>query len=99
VQVLGEPDREIVDAVTANPLSTDGTDAVAMVIDGWNAGFQKIKFTKLLQQEAGCTLAEAKHATDDILAGRPVRVSVPATRARDFAAEAVRLGIRDIKAQ
>lgn len=85
--------------MTANPQPTAGTDAVAMLIDGWNAGFEKIKFMKLLQQEAGCSLAEAKHATDDILAGRPVRVSVPATRARDFAAEAVRLGIRDIKAQ
>ena len=66
-------------------------------IEGWHAGFKKISFTKLLQREAGLGLADAKHATDEVLENQPIRVRVPTDRRDSFIGEAKALGIRDIR--
>ncbi len=42
---------------------------VRLVVSGWEAGFEKIKFTHLLMDRTGMTLAEAKRTTDLVLAG------------------------------
>ena len=67
-----------------------------LTIEGWREGFLKISFIKLLQREAGFGLAEAKHATDEVLDHMPIRVRVPTNRCGVFIAEAKALGIRDI---
>jgi ribosomal protein L7/L12 len=69
-----------------------------LTIEGWHDGFKKISFTKLLQREAGLGLAEAKHATDEVLESRPIRVRVPTDRREGFIDEAKALGIRDVQA-
>ena len=38
-----------------------------LVIIGWNVGFQKVAFTKLLRHELGYSLSEAKSTTDAVL--------------------------------
>jgi hypothetical protein len=45
-------------------------------IYGWNKGFQKVQFTKMLQQELGLSLAFAKSTTDNILEGGRVNLAV-----------------------
>jgi ribosomal protein L7/L12 len=48
----------------------------SLLIEGWNEGFNKVSFTKLLQQEMGASLSTAKDMTDRILEGKPVTVNV-----------------------
>ena len=50
---------------------------------GWVHGFRKIDFTHLLMSHCSMGLAEAKHATDDVLVNRPVRVTLPSTTSAD----------------
>lgn len=47
-----------------------------LVIEGWREGFNKVAFTKLLQQELGLPLSAAKGMTDQILEGKSIAVSV-----------------------
>jgi ribosomal protein L7/L12 len=47
-----------------------------LVIEGWNIGFNKVVFTKLLQQELGLSLSSAKEMTDQVLEGKRISVSV-----------------------
>ena len=49
-------------------------EEVTVIIQGRVSGFEKVKATKLLQEEAGYGLAEAKAAVDDILNGKDVLV-------------------------
>jgi hypothetical protein len=69
---------------------------IDLTVEGWHYGFEKISFTHLLQREAGLDLAVAKHATDDVLANKPVHVKIPADRRDSFIQEAKALGVRDI---
>ena len=63
-----------------------------ITIQGWKYGFQKISFTHLLQSRAGYTLSEAKHLTDDVLAGRTITVSVPEELCSSLASEMEQIG-------
>jgi ribosomal protein L7/L12 len=45
---------------------------VQVRITGWRPGLNTVALTKTLQSELGWGLAAAKHATDDVLAGKPV---------------------------
>jgi hypothetical protein len=47
-----------------------------LVIDGWRVGFNKVAFTKLLQQELNLSLSVAKGMTDQVLEGKSVAISV-----------------------
>lgn len=61
---------------------------------GWREGLQKIALARLLREDAGLSLAAAKHAVDDVLEGRAVTVTLPSTEAAErFAAASVALGI------
>jgi ribosomal protein L7/L12 len=48
-----------------------------VTILGWNAGFQKVKFTELLRSDFGYSLSGAKAATDGILDNRRLELSIP----------------------
>ena len=64
-----------------------------VVVDGWEPGFEKIKFTHLLMDRAGWGLADAKHATDGLLNGDPVLLAFDSATAADaFVTSAVLLG-------
>ena len=47
-----------------------------LVIEGWRVGFNKVAFTKLLQQELNLSLSVAKDMTDQVLEGKSVAISV-----------------------
>ncbi|HKO18141.1 MAG TPA: hypothetical protein VJU82_04570 [Acidobacteriaceae bacterium] len=51
-----------------------------LVVAGWNTGFHKIGFTKLLREEFGCSLSDAKAFTDAVLDGKPVHLNFPEDR-------------------
>jgi len=48
-----------------------------LFIEGWKIGFNKVAFTKMLQQELHFSLTVAKGMTDQILEGRKLAVNVP----------------------
>jgi ribosomal protein L7/L12 len=47
-----------------------------LIVEGWNVGFNKVAFTKLLQQELGLSLSSAKEMTDQVLEGKRISLSV-----------------------
>ena len=48
-----------------------------LLISGWNEGFEKLKFTRLLQASLGYTLSQAKQATDMVLEHGRLELQVP----------------------
>ena len=46
-----------------------------LIISGWKIGFEKIEFTKMLREELGLGLLEAKTITDTVLERK--RVELP----------------------
>ena len=46
-----------------------------LAVTGWDVNFQKIEFTKLLREELGYSLSEAKALTDAVLDSRPINLS------------------------
>lgn len=65
-----------------------------VVLRGWQAPVQKIPLVKLLQAQAGLSLADAKHTVDRVLEREPVRVVVPSSdEAKRLAEAAERLGV------
>lgn len=47
-----------------------------VVIFGWNVGFQKVGFTKLLRYELGYSLSEAKSKTDAVLENQRIELTL-----------------------
>jgi hypothetical protein len=47
-----------------------------LMIEGWSVGFDKVAFTKLLQQELNLSLSVAKVMTDQVLEGKSVAINV-----------------------
>lgn len=47
-----------------------------LLVEGWKIGFNKVAFTKLLQQEMALSLASAKEMTDQILDGKQITLAV-----------------------
>ena len=48
-----------------------------VLVSGWNVGFNKVKFTQLLQRTLGYSLGQAKRATDAVLEGGALELQVP----------------------
>jgi len=66
-----------------------------VTVDGWEPGFEKIKFTHLLMDRTHMGLADAKHATDDLLAGKSIHLEFDSNvSAEGFVATAHLLGAR-----
>jgi hypothetical protein len=65
-----------------------------LVVEGWNVGFNKVEFTKLLQKELGLSLSSAKGFTDQVLDGKQVAIDVPQQSLGSMAAAVQELGAR-----
>ncbi len=48
-----------------------------LVLAGWSYGFNKVEFTKMLQNELGYSLSVAKNITDQVLTTHPVELLLP----------------------
>ena len=51
----------------------------SVTMTGWREGLNKIQLNRLLREHAGCGLAEAKRAVDDLLAGESLTFDFPDT--------------------
>jgi hypothetical protein len=66
---------------------------VRVIVVGWETGFEKIKFTHLLMDRTGMSLADAKHATDRLLGGNPIQLDFDSQlSSSNFCASALLLG-------
>ena len=63
-------------------------------IYGWNEGFNKVQMTKLLCEQGGLKLLDAKKATDEILEGKEVQLSFEKKLAMDIMRQATNLGAK-----
>ncbi len=48
-----------------------------VTITGWREGLNKVQLNHLLRHHAGCGLAEAKRAVDELLVGETLRYEFP----------------------
>ena len=71
---------------------TTSEHRTALLIEGWNEGFNKVAFTKMLQHEFGFSLTAAKNMTDQILERRPVTVHVVETDIERISSLAQKIG-------
>ena len=65
-----------------------------MRVAGWEPGLQKVKFNKLLQEQVGYSLREAKHVVDGIVNGEEQLIDVAPDRLSNFVTRAKSLGAR-----
>jgi hypothetical protein len=63
-----------------------------LVMSGWNIGFRKVEFTKMLQSELGLSLAQAKGTTDKVLDKQRVELNVSEEKYERVAMLATELG-------
>jgi hypothetical protein len=63
-----------------------------LLIEGWSQGFNKVAFTRMLQQEFDLSLAAAKGMTDQILEGKPLAFNVAETDIERISSLAQSLG-------
>jgi ribosomal protein L7/L12 len=70
------------------------TNQSTLFVEGWNAGFNKIAFTKLLQVGLGLSLSQAKSLTDQILEGAQVKIDVPPNQLSKLTNSAKSLGAK-----
>jgi hypothetical protein len=65
-----------------------------IVIFGWDAGFEKVGFTRLFRSEFGYSLKSAKQTTDAVLDGQPVFIEVANQRYKKLVCRLTELGAR-----
>jgi len=65
-----------------------------VLISGWKAGFEKVKFTGLLQTEFGYSLSRAKQITDTVLEGGMVELRAPDAGAPQILSAMEQLGVK-----
>jgi ribosomal protein L7/L12 len=63
-----------------------------LIIDGWKIGFEKIQFTKMLREELGLGLLEAKTITDTVLDRKRVELRIGGQDRDRIARRAMELG-------
>ncbi len=61
-------------------------------VSGWKTGFEKVKFTGLLQSSLGYSLSRSKQLTDTVLEGGIIELLVPDSGAEQLLAAIDRLG-------
>ncbi len=64
-----------------------------LIISGWNIGFRKVEFTKMLQSELGLGLSEAKGTTDKVLEKELVELHVSGQNYARIVELATELGV------
>ena len=67
---------------------------IMLQLSGWNAGFNKVRFTRLVQDLLGYSLTDAKQVTDTIMDGETVTIEVPEIQADRVIASMSELGAR-----
>lgn len=66
-------------------------------IKGWEEGFRKISFTKLLTEYCELSLSEAKEITDNFLENDEAYIVIKdQTLAKEFIAKAMTIGVKSI---
>jgi hypothetical protein len=65
-----------------------------LVVSGWNVGFQKVNFTKLLQSEFGFSLSKAKAATDSVLDHDSIDLTLPVAEHDRLMSRLAALGVK-----
>ena len=65
-----------------------------VLISGWNTGFQKVAFTRLMKSELALTLRPAKQTTDRIMDGERVELEVPDEQVERLLAAMAELGAK-----
>ena len=63
-----------------------------LIVEGWNKGFNKVAFTKMLQKELGFSLTIAKGMTDQILEGKLLVIDIADADIERISALAQNLG-------
>jgi hypothetical protein len=63
-----------------------------LLVEGWNEGFNKVAFTKMLQDEFGFSLAVAKDMTDQVLERDPLAISVVSSEIKRISSLAQQIG-------
>lgn len=64
-----------------------------LVLQGWKIGFAKISLTKLLRDEFGYSLSEAKAITDAILENKEIRLPYHGQQSEDLVAKLREIGV------
>jgi hypothetical protein len=57
-------------------MTTPIADRTTLIIEGWNEGFNKVAFTKILRHEFGFSLTAGKTMTDQVLERTPLAIDV-----------------------
>lgn len=65
-----------------------------VLVSGWNAGFEKVRFTFLLQSSMGYSLSRAKRVTDSILENSDIALQVEDAQMDDLLSSMRNLGVR-----
>jgi hypothetical protein len=64
-----------------------------LVLQGWKIGFAKVSLTKLLRDEFGYSLSEAKAITDAILENKEIRLPCHGQQSEDVVAKLREIGV------
>jgi len=64
-----------------------------LVLQGWKIGFAKVSLTKLLRDELGYSLSEAKGITDAILENKEIRLPCQDQQAETTVAKLREIGV------
>jgi hypothetical protein len=65
-----------------------------VVIFGWNVGFEKVEFTKLLGRELGYSLSEAKSKTDAVLGNQRIELKLHKVDVDQMLSKLIKLGAK-----
>ena len=65
-----------------------------ILLSGWDMGFNKVRFTRLVQHVLGYSLPEAKRVTDTIMDGKTVMIKIPEVNAESVVSSMSELGAR-----
>jgi ribosomal protein L7/L12 len=63
-----------------------------VTVTGWNNGFNKVQFNKLIRESGNCGLAEAKEMVDSLLEGQAFEIEISDADHKDFCTRAKELG-------
>jgi len=70
--------------------------AIKLALAGWNIGFKKVEFTKLLRVEFGLGQARAKEMTNAIIENHTVEIAIDELRSSEFIARVRKLGVKTV---
>ena len=69
----------------------------SVTFTGWDNGFSKVRFTRLLRAEVGLGLAESRRLVDLLLGGSEFSIAVPnRVKANSISLRALELGINAV---